>query len=214
LEKGIIILGAPGSGKGTQADKLSREFNLLHLSTGELLRAEVKSETELGREVREILDEGKLVPDDLIMDIVKQRIIENNGFNGLILDGFPRNINQAKMLEEEVDIDITMVLHLNVSEDILKERILKRGVCLECGRIKIIEGEEVEICPECGGEVLARSDDSDMVLNRRFEIYESETSPLLEYYKNKGIAVEINGERQPEEIFMEIQGLIKDRNLI
>ncbi len=193
----IIFLGPPGSGKGTYSSRLSPILKIPHISTGDIFREEVKSGSELGKELHEIMKKGQLVPDELTVKILKERISEEDCKDGFILDGFPRTIHQAEMLDRITEIDY--VLNLVIEREILVEKMEARRVCRKCGKIynlaNIRKGElhmppmlpEKEgVCDRCGGELHQRHDDTREVIEDRLKEYEKKTYPLIEYYSKKG----------------------------
>lgn len=182
----IIFLGPPGSGKGTYASRLSPILNVPHISTGDILRENVKRETELGRTASEYMEKGKLVPDKIIISMIKERISQEDCRNGFILDGFPRTINQAKELDRITEIDA--VINLAVPEDIIIKRLTARRVCEKCGaiyNILTLKPKEEGICDRCGGRLIQRKDDTEEVIKKRLEVYKETAKPIIEFYENK-----------------------------
>ena len=207
--KRLIILGPPGVGKGTQAKKLEKDFGWVHISTGDMLREAVSNGSPLGKQVKTIMERGELVPDSIMLEIVKKRIKQKDCSNGFILDGFPRTIPQAEALdkllkEEEVFID--GLISINVpSEEIIK-RLSQRLVCDKCGYVSTVQEskKEGDACPVCGGILVRREDDEPATIKRRLEVYEKETRSLIKYYKEKGILFEIDGTGSVEEVYKRI----------
>lgn len=196
----ILMIGMAGSGKGTQAKKLAEEFNMKHISAGDVLREEAKEDTETGKKIRQIQKEGQLAPVDLVLEAMKPRMQENN-----IFDGFPRNLEQAEALDEIVPINI--VINLEIPDEIAIERLSKRRQCKDCGAIT---DDSKEKCPQCGGELYQREDDEPVAIKKRLEIYHDVTEPLLEYYKPRDIVRTVDGTKTPEEIFEEIKEIIQN----
>ncbi|CUS76890.1 Adenylate kinase [Candidatus Kryptonium thompsonii] len=195
----LIIFGPPGVGKGTQAQILSQKLNIPHISTGDMLREAVKNQTELGLKAKSFMDKGELVPDDVMIGIIKEVLSSERCKNGFILDGFPRTIAQAEALDkifEELNIKLDYVISLEVDDDEIIKRLTNRRVCKNCGAVfnllidKIPEDNK---CPRCGGELYQRSDDNPEVIKNRLKVYRESTQILLEYYAKKGILKSING---------------------
>ena len=185
----LIMLAAPGAGKGTQAEMLSKHYAIPTISTGAILRKNIADKTELGAIAQNYINEGKFVPDELIIDIVKKRLTEDDCKNGFILDGFPRNLAQAEALDKS-DIDIDMVLTLAVKDDEIVERLSGRLESAKCGSSFHKEHRKPQkdgICDNCGGELRTRQDDKPEVIRDRLATYYKQTEPLIDYYKNKGI---------------------------
>lgn len=205
-ELNVVLLGGPGAGKGTQAEKLLEDRDMQHLATGDILRDEVDRSTDLGLEAKEYMDKGELVPDDLVVDMVKKRV---TGQKGYLFDGFPRTIDQAKALDEIVDIDLVAYIKIDKSEAV--RRLSSRRVCSECGRIynTIFKPPEKEgTCDECGGDLYQREDDRSKVIRDRFETFLEETAPLIDFYRERGLLEEINGEQKPEKVNREIERVL------
>ena len=196
----LILLGAPGAGKGTQAKWISKEYGLPHISTGDILRQNVKEGTELGKEAKKYMDAGKLVPDELIIGMVKDRLAQDDCRNGFILDGFPRTIKQAEELEKITDIDA--VLNIYVPFEKLIERITGRRSCPKCGavyHIKYNPPKKEGICDVCGTPLIQRDDDKEETVKKRLETYEEQTAPLIDYYKKKGKLLTVEGQEEIED---------------
>lgn len=208
----IVLLGLPGAGKGTQAEKLKNRLNLPHISTGNLLRETVKKETSLSNKIKSFLDRGELVPYSIILRLLREIIKEKEKF---ILDGFPRNLLQAEELdvilgEENKKLDLG--INLKVEEEVVIHRLNGRLTCPQCGKIyhkdKLPSGR---ICEVCGARLYQREDDDVNTIKRRIKVYKESTRPLIEYYEKKGILYHIQGEKPPEEIFKEIMSLVKNK---
>ena len=204
----IVLLGAPGAGKGTQAQKLVAEYGLAHISTGDLLRAAVKAQSELGVKAKEYMDAGQLVPDQLVIDLVKERLSADDAKAGFILDGFPRNTAQAVTLDFELQnmgLKLDAALLVAVEPEVIVERLSSRRTCKECG---YTAHAGTEICPNCSGEMYQRDDDKPETIRKRLDVYENQTSPLIEYYKGHGILKEVNGDRPVDEVFADVKTLL------
>lgn len=201
----IILLGAPGSGKGTQAKLLEQKYHAKHLCTGDLLRAELAKGTELGKKVVSFLKAGKLAPDELVIKFMKSEILKHKNF---VLDGFPRNLKQAKSLEE---IPIDLVINIDVEEDVLVRRLSGRRLCRKCNAIYHLETKPPTcqgICDHCGGKLFQRNDDREEVIRKRLEVYREETLPLIRYYKERDKLKTIAGNKVVGEIFKELKTLL------
>ena len=204
----IVLLGAPGAGKGTQAQKLVAEYGLAHISTGDLLRAAVKAQSELGIKAKEYMDAGQLVPDQLVIDLVKERLSADDAKAGFILDGFPRNTAQAVTLDSELQnmgLKLDAALLVAVEPEVIVERLSSRRTCKECG---YTAPAGIETCPNCSGEMYQRDDDKPETIRKRLDVYENQTSPLIEYYKGHGILKEVNGDRPVDEVFADVKTLL------
>ena len=206
----LILLGPPGSGKGTQANLLQDKFKIPKISTGDILRAAVEDGTELGNQARKFMDKGELVPDEVVISLIKERIVEPDCESGFILDGFPRTIVQAEKLGETLEAmgqDIDSVLDLEVDRDELLVRLTGRRTCKNCGAMfhRTSHPPKVEeICDECGGELYQRPDDNKETIVKRLKIYEKETAPLKEFYKKRGKLKTIQGYGGMDKIFSEL----------
>lgn len=212
----VVFLGAPGSGKGTQADILSEKLRIPHVDTGSMLRAAVDEKTELGITAQKFMEQGQLVPPDIVIGIIKERLLKPDCKNGFILDGFPRNAVQAEGLDsilKEINKAITCVLNVEVSENLLTDRLVYRRSCKSCGakyNLKFSPPKNETKCDKCNGELFQRSDDNLENTTRRFKTYKDETEPLIKYYNNKAILVNINGNNSINEIFEEVLQKIND----
>ena len=194
----IVLLGAPGSGKGTLAKRLVGEFNIPTISTGDLLRNSIKEGTALGLEAKSYMDEGKLVPTELVLDLLKERLAEKDTENGYILDGFPRSLEQAELLSKMIDVDV--VLFLDVPKETIVGRVMGRRTCRECGEIYNTRTYTEERC-RCGGELYQRDDDNPETVSKRFDTFASQTEPLVGFYTNKNLLKVVKGQDNPEETF-------------
>lgn len=192
-KKNLVFLGAPGAGKGTAAKALTELEPLVHISTGDILRAEIKSGTELGKSAAAVMDKGKLVPDEIVAGMVKSRLKEPDCENGFILDGFPRTINQAELLAEalrEIGKKLDSVIYFDISDDILIKRLTARISCKQCGRIYnklFLPPKKENICDDCGIELFQRADDTIETVKERLKVFYASTQPLIDYYKSEGL---------------------------
>lgn len=200
----IIILGPQGSGKGTQAKLLAARFGIAHVSTGDMLREIAKQNTDMGGYVDLLLRKGSLVDDKTITELLKQRLSEDDCKNGFVLDGYPRNLNQAGLLEETTKVNA--VIYLNLSDEVAAKRLAARLVCRKCGEIYGAEKTPVEEgrCDLCNGELSQRSDESEFAVRRRLEIFHRDTEPLRSYYRNKRLLHEVNANQGVEQVFSDI----------
>lgn len=197
----IVLLGAPGSGKGTQAKLLSEEFNIPHISTGEILRTEIQLNSELGRQIDKIISKGNFMPDELMLEIIKKRIFMPDCEHGFILDGYPRSVDQAKTLSEITDIDY--VIYLNINHQKVIDRLSNRWTCVNCQK-SVIDANSKK-CAFCGGELSKRTDDSTEVIKVRLNTYEKQTKPLISYYESSGKITEIDADQEIDKVFSDIK---------
>lgn len=198
----LILLGAPGAGKGTQAALISDKYGIPQISTGNILRANIKERTPLGMIAKSLIDEGKFVPDDIVVEIVRERLKEPDCKNGWLLDGFPRTINQANELAKFAQTDA--VLDIFVPFDCLLDRISGRRVCV-CGKtfhVSTLNGRTT--CPGCGQQLYQRADDNEETVKTRLEVYRAQTEPLTQYYESKGLLVTIDGNKSVENVFLSV----------
>ena len=193
----LILLGAPGSGKGTLAKNIAKEFKIPQISTGDILRANITFGTILGKKAKEYMDEGKLVPDELVIDLLKQRLLEEDCKNGYILDGFPRTVVQAKELEKFAKIDSVILIDLPFN--VIEDRIVNRRLCENCGEIYNVSTYEKNTCKKCGAPLYQRDDDKLETVRNRLEVYERQTAPLINFYADK--LHKINSLGSPEETY-------------
>lgn len=207
----LILLGPPGAGKGTQATNIVKEYGITHISTGDIFRHNIKNQTELGKKVKEFLDNGKLVPDELTIDLVWDRLSKEDCKNGFLLDGFPRTINQAKALQEglkERGLKLDKVINIDVDKNILVKRLSGRRVCKECGETYHIENKPTKkegICDKCSSEVIQRADDNETTVLERIEVYEKQTFPLIDFYTDLGLILTVDGTLPIEDVFSQIK---------
>jgi adenylate kinase len=211
----LILLGAPGAGKGTQAKFIVEKYDIPQISTGDMLREAVAKGTELGRKAKEFMDEGKLVPDDIVIGIVKERLKQKDCERGFILDGFPRTIAQAEALDkimEEMGKKIDAVINISVPEEEVVRRIVNRRICRKCGAIYHLiydPPKNSAVCDRCGGELYQRDDDREEVVRQRFAVYRRSTEPLIDYYRKKGILYDIDGRKDIRGVKAEILSVLE-----
>lgn len=206
----LVLLGPPGAGKGTQAASIVEKYNIPHISTGDIFRKNVKEGTPLGKKAKEYMDQGTLVPDEIVVAIVEDRLKEKDCEGGFLLDGFPRTVNQAEQLDVVLDkmgVAIDQVVNINVDKDILVNRAVGRRVCRSCGatyHIVFKPTKEEGVCDLCSGETYQRDDDQEATVSKRIQVYLNETQPLIEYYTNKNNLVSINGEQGIDTVLKDI----------
>ncbi len=206
----IVLLGPPGAGKGTQATKLINKYNIPHISTGDIFRKNLKENTKLGLKAKEYMDKGLLVPDELVVDIVKDRLTEKDCTKGFLLDGFPRTVEQAEALESELEklkISLDRVIDIETKDEILINRLTNRLVCKKCGatyNAKSNRPKKNGICDVCGGELYIRDDDKEDTVRNRLKVYKEQTEPLIEYYGKKGLLTTVDGALDTEVVFVKI----------
>jgi len=211
----ILIMGPPGAGKGTQASRIASFYEIPHISTGDMFRAEIKQGSDLGKKIKSYLDSGQLVPDEVTVEVVKKRLQQADTQKGFLLDGFPRTIPQAEALDgilKEMGRSLDLVINIKVDPQVLLDRMTGRRVCQKCGATYHVVNQppRVEgVCDQCGGELYQRSDDTVETVSNRLDVYQKQTAPLLEYYQQRGIVAEINGEQSIDDVFKEIQEVIR-----
>ncbi|ELZ17370.1 adenylate kinase [Haloterrigena salina JCM 13891] len=208
----ILILGAPGAGKGTQSAKITEEFDVDHITTGDALRGNKDMDiSDMDTEYdtpREYMDRGELVPDAVVNAIVEEALSQADGF---VLDGYPRNLEQAEELEGMTDLDLALML--DVSQEELVDRLTGRRVCSECGtnfHVEYDQPEEEGVCDECGGELIQRDDDTEETVRDRLEVYHENTEPVIEHYDEQGDLERVDGERAPDEVWEDVKATIED----
>ena len=199
----IILLGAPGAGKGTQAFKITDHYSLPHISTGDIFRENIKNQTEIGLQAKSYIDQGLLVPDEVTCKIVEGRIVKEDCQKGYMLDGFPRTIAQAEALDKITNIDL--VINIDVDFSLLLDRLCGRRVCKDCGEsyhISRLNGAVT--CARCGGELYQRKDDNPETVSKRLTVYKAQTAPLIDYYTKKGLLFNVKSNTTPEDVFEKI----------
>ncbi|GAV23810.1 adenylate kinase [Carboxydothermus pertinax] len=207
-------MGPPGAGKGTQAEKIVKEFGIVHISTGDMFRAALKNQTPLGLKAKEYMDKGELVPDEVVIAMVEERISEPDCEKGFLLDGFPRTIPQAEVLDKklaEMGITLDGVINIEVPRDELIIRLTGRRVCRQCGatyHVKFNPPKVEGVCDACGGELYQRSDDSLETVTNRLDVYDAQTAPLKEYYAKTGLLINIDGTKSIGEVFESIKNAL------
>lgn len=214
LKARCVFLGAPGAGKGTQAKMVAEAGSLAHISTGDMLRQEVAAGSPLGLQARSFMDAGKLVPDDVMIGMVKERIQKPDARVAWILDGFPRTLPQAEALDRNLPAAAALshVIHFAVPEPVLVARLSGRRTCSKCGAIWHVETQPTRrsgVCDRCGGELIQRSDDRPEAIGKRLEVYRSQTAPLLSYYRDRRILRDVDANRDPTTIFQELLKLMQ-----
>lgn len=206
----IIMLGAPGAGKGTQAKQIADKYSIPHISTGDIFRANIKNGTELGKKAKQYMDQGALVPDELTCDLVMDRIQQDDCKNGFVLDGFPRTIPQAEALDaalEKINEKMDYAIDVDVPDENIVNRMSGRRACLNCGatyHLISIPPKVDGICDRCGSEIVLREDDKPETVQKRLKVYHEQTQPLIDYYKNQGILKSVDGTQPMDEVFKAI----------
>ncbi|ACK93368.1 adenylate kinase [Bacillus thuringiensis] len=210
----LILMGLPGAGKGTQAEQIVAKYNIPHISTGDMFRAAMKAETEMGLQAKSFIDKGALVPDEVTIGIVRERLSQEDCVRGFLLDGFPRTVAQASALEEimkDLGKKIDYVLNINVDSGLLLKRLTGRRICKECGATYHLEFNppaKADVCDKCGGELYQRSDDNEETVANRLDVNIKQTKPLLDFYDELGYLKSINGEQDINKVFADIDVLI------
>ncbi len=212
--KAIILLGAPGAGKGTAAEDLRKQTDFQHVSTGDMLREAVKSGSAVGERAKSYMEAGTLVPDEVIVDIVKERMDRDGPDAKYMFDGFPRTMKQAQMLDQVLDehgADLTHVLLLEITEDVVLDRIAGRRICKSCGAVyHVSQLTPGQACDQCGGELYQRPDDNEETVRKRLQVFRDQTSSLIDYYEQKGVLHRVDANRTPEEVQADLLGLIRE----
>jgi adenylate kinase len=203
----IVLLGSPGSGKGTQASRIEKRYDIPHISTGDIFRDNISRNTAIGAEAKKYIDKGLLVPDELTLTIIENRFLEDDCKEGFLLDGFPRTLVQAEALDKElekIEKELNAVVNLEVSDKTITERMTNRRVCKKCGESynlcfyrPVLDG----ICDKCGGELYTRDDDKLETVQNRLNVYKNQTFPLIDYYKKKGILISVNGDEPVDKVY-------------
>lgn len=206
----IIMLGAPGAGKGTQAKKIAEKYSIPHISTGDIFRANIKNGTELGKKAKTYMDQGLLVPDELVVDLVVDRVAQDDAKNGYVLDGFPRTIPQAKALDEalaKLGEKVDYAINVEVPDENIIRRMSGRRACVSCGatyHLVHLPPKKDGICDTCGSELILRDDDKPETVKKRLDVYHEQTQPLIDYYKESGILKEVDGTVDMADVFAAI----------
>lgn len=210
----IIMLGAPGAGKGTQAKRIAEKYTIPHISTGDIFRANIKNGTDLGKKAKEFMDQGLLVPDELTCDLVMDRIQQDDCKNGFVLDGFPRTIPQAEALDEalnKIGQKMDYAIDVDVPDENIVNRMGGRRACLSCGATYHVEFNPTKaegICDACGAQTVLRDDDKPETVQKRLTVYHDQTQPLIDYYKNQGILKSVDGTQPMQAVFDAIVGIL------
>lgn len=213
-----VMLGLPGAGKGTQAERLAAHLGVVRISTGDIFRQAVRDQTPLGRQAQAYLERGELVPDEVTVGVVLERLQAPDCRAGFVLDGFPRNLTQARRLDEALaglKQQVDAAIYLSVPEEVAVRRITGRRVCSRCGATYAADGVgPAASCPQCGGTLVQRPDDREEVVRQRLRVYENETRPLLEYYGARGVRVDVDGTGTVEEVFRALLSALRQRGLV
>ncbi|MDR3264987.1 MAG: adenylate kinase [Synergistaceae bacterium] len=214
----LVLLGAPGSGKGTQANLLTEKYGCAHISTGDIFRRNLKNKTELGLRAESFMNRGELVPDELVVRMVSSRLRENDVAGGFLMDGFPRTLPQAEAFDEilkEQNQPLDGVLLLNIDEEFLVRRLTNRRTCRSCGKIwnLLTVPDSEKGCPACDGDLYQRDDDAADVIRNRLKVYREQTAPLVAWYKSRGALYEYDASGTQEEIFEEIRGTLEKHDI-
>lgn len=210
----IIMLGAPGAGKGTQAKQIAGKYNIPHISTGDIFRANIKNNTELGQKAKTYMDQGLLVPDELTCDLVVDRIQQDDCVNGFVLDGFPRTIPQAEALENalaKLNESMDFAIDVDVPDENIVNRMSGRRACLKCGatyHIVSIPPKKEGVCDNCGSELVIRDDDKQETVQKRLNVYHEQTQPLIDFYSKKGILKSVDGTQPMDKVFEDIVNIL------
>ncbi len=205
----LVFLGAPGAGKGTQATRVCEKYNIPHISTGDILRANIKAGTALGVEAKSYIDKGLLVPDEVVIGLVKDRLAQSDCKKGFLLDGFPRTIEQAKSLDKFAKI--STAIDISVDGALVVERIAGRRMC-KCGESYHISWYDKDVCAKCGEKLYQRDDDKEETVKSRLEVYNAQTAPLIEYYRDKGVLRQVDGAQEMTKVFDDIVRILDDKH--
>ena len=200
----LVLLGAPGAGKGTQAAFLKERHGLAHISTGDIFRHNLKNNTPLGLEAKKYMDAGQLVPDEVVMKMVGEKLGEFAEDQGFMLDGFPRTVAQAEFLETKTKLD--GVILFNIADEVIVKRLLSRAICKDCGNVtNLLEHDK---CPSCGGELYRRDDDNEETIRSRLKVFHEQTEPLIAFYRARNLLLDIDATGKPEEVFASVVKLL------
>lgn len=211
----LLIMGPPGAGKGTQAEVLVKELKITHISTGDMFRAAIKEGTEMGKKAKEYMDKGELVPDSVVVGMVKERLSQPDCREGFLLDGFPRTVAQAEALDEtlkSMGIVLDGVVNIAVPREKLMERLTGRRVCRSCGASYHVIFNKPQVegkCNSCGGELYQRSDDNEVAVGNRLDVYEAQTQPLIDYYARQGLLLNINGDQDIKKVLEDVLAAVR-----
>ncbi len=211
----LVLLGAPGAGKGTQAKRIAENYNIPHISTGDIFRENIKNNTELGQKAKAYMDQGLLVPDELVLELIMERFKAPDCKNGYVLDGFPRTIPQAKALDEALEKNndrIEYAINVDVDDDVIINRMSGRRACLNCGRtyhVKTLRPKVEDTCDYCNSKLVLRDDDKPETVKKRLDVYHEQTQPLLDYYNEKGILHNVDGTGEIDRIYNDIINILK-----
>ena len=214
----LVLMGLPGAGKGTQAERIVEQYNIPHISTGDMFRTAMKEGTELGLKAKSFMDQGQLVPDEVTIGIVRERLEKDDCKNGFLLDGFPRTVPQADALEqlmEQLERKIDYVINIDVDSTILLERLTGRRICKDCGstyHLVFNPPAKEGVCDKCGGELYQRADDNAETVGNRLEVNIKQSKPLLDFYESKGYLKNINGQKDINEVFEDIVALLGEKH--
>lgn len=211
----LLIMGPPGAGKGTQAEVLVKELNITHISTGDMFRAAIKEGTEMGKKAKGYMDAGQLVPDEVVVGMVRERLAKPDCAKGFLLDGFPRTLAQADALSAalaDMGIALDKVLNIAVPREKLMDRLTGRRICRSCGasfHVVFNPPREPGVCDACGGELYQRDDDNEATVGSRLDVYEKQTQPLIDYYAKKGLLANINGDQEIRKVLEDILAALR-----
>ena len=205
----LVFLGAPGAGNGTQATRVCEKYNIPHISTGDILRANIKAGTALGVEAKSYIDKGLLVPDEVVIGLVKDRLAQSDCKKGFLLDGFPRTIEQAKSLDKFAKI--SAAIDISVDGALVVERIAGRRMC-KCGESYHISWYDKDVCAKCGEKLYQRDDDKEETVKSRLEVYNAQTAPLIKYYRDKGVLRQVDGAQEMTKVFDDIVRILDDKH--
>lgn len=211
----LVLMGLPGAGKGTQAEKIVEKYGIPHISTGDMFRAAIKESTELGLQAKSFMDQGNLVPDEVTIGIVRERLSKEDCSEGFLLDGFPRTVAQAEALENilsDLNKKINYVINIGVEQEFLMERLTGRRICKSCGstyHLVFNPPTKDDVCDRCGGELYQRADDNAETVQNRLEVNQKQTKPLLDFYEGKGYLRNINGQQDIRKVFDDLDQLLR-----